>query len=534
MALYPLRETLKKELKKGVDVLVIGGGINGAGIVRDSALRGLRVGLVEKNDFASGTSSRSSKLIHGGLRYLEHLDFPLVYESGRERALLTALHPQLVKNTPFLFPVYRTDRFNIHFMDLGLWLYDALALFRNHGLHRKLRVPETLKREPALNTDGLTGALMYNDCRVNDAELVRQNVVSGLCHGAYPVNYMEALSLTPRNGRIDSVRVCDRLTGEEFDIPCRALVCAGGPWSNALYERLEGKKRSLLRLTKGIHLVVPNAKLPVQDAVVVNSNEDKRIIFIIPWDGWTLVGTTDTDYHEDLDSVLADKEDVRSLLALVNRLFPGYHLKTSDAVSVFAGLRPLVLSGGSASTVSRQDKIFQGPSGAYYIGGGKLTTYRNMAEKMVDRLLHGPLKDLKIQVRPCVTRRTPFVETPLSGNVSMDALNVHLNTRYGTQAAKIHNMIQNDALLARPAVPGLPFILAEIVYAARYELLANLTDFMRLRTDIFLKAPDNGRAAADLCARLLGKVLEWDETEIQIQIKAYGGFVEDQLHCLKP
>lgn len=501
MPYFSLREKIKGELAKGLDLLVIGGGINGAGILRDARLRGLNAGLVEKNDFASGASSRSSKLIHGGLRYLEHMDFSLVFESCRERTLLARLLPDLVRPTPFLFPIYKTDRIPLFFMDLGLWLYDTLALFRNFKLHRKVSAKEALEMEPGLNPKGLTGALLYYDAKVNDAELVMRNVTDALAQGAHPLNYAEVISVEKKDGRVCAAVVRDGIADETFTVPCKALICACGPWSNRMFELIEGRKRDLLRLTKGIHLVVPAERLPVKSAVVVNSNTDKRIIFIIPWEGRTLIGTTDTDYHGDIDAVYPDKSDVESVLALVNGVFPGLNLRAGESVSAFAGLRPLVLEKGGASTVSRKDRIFRGDSGAYFIGGGKLTTYRNMAEKAVDRVV----RETSVTAGPCRTRTLPLVQN----------------------RPAIDEFIRANPVLAEKIVPGLPTCYAEIPFAAKHALLASITDFFRLRTDIFLKSADNGMAALDRCASLLGEALGLDPEAVREQAAAYREWVEN-------
>jgi len=530
------RSDTLREFVNGLDLLVIGGGINGAGVFRDGAMRGLKTGLIEKSDFASGTSSRSSKLIHGGVRYLEHMEFGLVMESSIERTTLLRLLPDLVQPAPFILPVYKGDRHGLSVMDLGLWLYDALSFFRNFKLHKRLNKNETLNHLPTLKPDGLTGSVLYYDARVNDARLTLNNITSGTRHGGMALNHARAIKIEkhPTSAGFD-VWVQDELTREVHHVPCKALVCAVGPWTNRFFRVLEGFEKKVLRLTKGIHLLFPKKKFKTETAVVITSNDDRRIIFVIPWEEYTLVGTTDTDFEEDLDHVVATPEDARYLLERVNGFFPTLNLKASDAISAFAGLRPLLLANGSASTVSRKDKILKTKAGAFVIGGGKLTTYRRISEKTLNRVIKTLPFELQARLKSCATHLEPLVERPCTANivpVSADILD-YLTQRYGTGAESILRLIQEDFTLGDRIDSSLPFVFAEIPYTASEEMLLTVTDFFRLRTEIYLKAHDNGLSKTERAATLLGKALSLSPEAIKKQVQDYSDFVAQNKNCLQ-
>jgi glycerol-3-phosphate dehydrogenase len=539
---FPGRAEAFSALKKGVDVLVVGGGINGAGIFRDASLRNISAGLVEMNDFASGTSSRSSKLIHGGVRYLEHMDFGLVMESSLERTRLMRLLPDLIQPAPFLLPVFKDSPHGLFVMDLGLWLYDALAFFRNFHLHRVLNPREVLARFPELKQAGLRGGVLYYDCRVNDARLVINNIVSGCKNGGTAVNYAKVEKVVKADGKIVGAVVHDVLTGENHEIPCRVLVSAAGPWTNGFHKILEGVDGKILRLTKGIHLLFSQKRFKADMAAVITSRDDRRIVFVIPWEEYTLVGTTDTDFDGDPDAVFPDKSDVAYLLNLVNGFFPGLSLRAGDALSAFAGLRPLVLSGGSASSVSRKDKILKTASGAYLVGGGKLTTFRSISEKVVDRILRDLPLESRRRVGPCRTAACQLIDKPanMSGSRIGQALPArqdgsvldYLFSRYGSGAMEVLKDAAKDPRLAERLDPALPFIFAEIPYGVRHEMLLSITDFFRLRTEIFLKSSDNGLSCLEEALSLLGKALCLGPEEIRKQRVEYQSFLKQNLNCL--
>jgi glycerol-3-phosphate dehydrogenase len=528
-------------MKKGLDVLIVGGGINGAGILRDCAMRGISAGLVEKNDFASGTSSRSSKMIHGGLRYIEHLDFPMVLESCSERTILMNIEPELIKTTEFLFPVYLKDRYSLFTINLGLWIYDLLALFRNTRLHRKISKQTVQAIEPGLNPEGLAGGLLYYDCRVNDSRLVFNNIISAQALGGLALNYTDVTGVDQARGKEKIVFIRDRLNQEEYEISCRILVYAVGPWTNHFLRRMENQHKDLLRLTKGIHLIFSENTFKVNRAIIFNSNADRRVIFIIPWEEYTLVGTSDTDYSGNLDSVFPDRREVEGLLELVNQKFPKACLKPEQAISAFAGLRPLVLSSKSASTVSRRDRLFTSPFQNIILGGGKLTTYRKMAQRTVDEIIKALPRQKKLGFRLCQTHKATLLEKPFITEHDRAALKAsglehdivdYLIRRYSKNYRLIVEIARSAPELSKRICPELPFIYAEIIYGAEREMLVHITDFFRLRTEIFLKSKDNGLSMLEVAMDMLGGKIGLSEEEKEKQKQEYKDFMINNLRCL--
>ncbi len=374
------------------DVLVVGGGIVGAGVVRDAALRGLKVALVEQRDFAFGTSSRSSRLLHGGLRYLAQGRVGLVHEASVEKKVVHRIAPHLADPLPFIFPTYRGNRHWVLWqLKIGVKIYDLLCGGRNLGKSTWLSRAEVLKTVPELSPVNLNGAVRYYDGLTNDARLTLDTLRSAAKGGAVVVNYCRFVDAT--RGEHWTCTVTDQLTGRNLTVKARAVVNATGPWADGLPH-----SRVKLRATKGIHLVVDRARVPVPDTVVMT--EEKRILFAIPWGERTILGTTDTDYHGSLDRVLADAEDIRYVLGVTNQFFPGAKLQAGDVISAWAGLRPLIADPkGKPSDISRSHEIKNPEPGWWDVAGGKLTTYRLMAEQTVDRIV----REQKLTARKCVT-----------------------------------------------------------------------------------------------------------------------------------
>jgi glycerol-3-phosphate dehydrogenase len=377
------------QLGAPVDLLVIGGGITGAGIARDAARRGLSTALVEMEDFAYGTSSRSSKLVHGGLRYLEQYEFSLVFESVSERRILMDIAPHLVNPLGFLFPVYKSSRRGLWMINAGMWLYDGLSLFRSPKLHRTLKPSEVRTEEPALEATDLTGAPLYFDCATDDARLTLENALDAAKAGATVVTHARVTGFTKdERARITGVVVEDRQTGQLKQIRAGAVVNATGPWTDRTIS-MSAPQGALLRPTKGVHIVVDRSKLPVQNAVVAMHPKDGRVLFVIPWGDKSYVGTTDTDWTGDPADVWATSQDVDYLIDACRGYFPRHPLTRSDVICTWAGLRPLMAPPStegnlSESKVSREHSIVVGQDGLVTIAGGKLTTYRRMAAEVVD------------------------------------------------------------------------------------------------------------------------------------------------------
>ena len=383
------RDLARDRLTDGTfDLLVIGGGINGAGVARDAALRGLSVALIERDDFASGTSSRSSRLIHGGVRYLEHAYLHLVFEASRERRLLLRLAPELVHPLQFTWPLYRGARIPGWKLGAGLWLYDLLALFRNVGRHRRLSRAEALAAEPGLVTGNLQGGASYWDASTDDVRLTLANAVDATRHGAVLLNHATVSGLLFENGRAAGATVRDRFTGDVLTVRARVVMNATGPWSDTIHRLENPNAGAAVRGTKGVHIAVPAERVGNRGALIVLAPQDGREMFVLPSGAQTIIGTTDTVTAEHPDDVRASRAEVRYLLDAVNHYFPAAKLGDDDVVSAWAGIRPLIASGnaGDPATASREHEIVTGPRGVISVSGGKLTTYRAMSSQIVDRV----------------------------------------------------------------------------------------------------------------------------------------------------
>jgi glycerol-3-phosphate dehydrogenase len=517
-----------------VDLLVVGGGITGSGIARDAAMRGLAVGLVDAGDFARGTSSRSSRLVHGGLRYLEHGWLRLVFESSRERAVLLRTAPHLVRPAPFLFPIHAGGRVGRLTLAAGLWLYDALSLFRNVHRHRSYGRRGVRRLEPALRDQGLKGGFVYWDAQCDDARLTLATVRSAHRHGARVANYAAVTGFEKAAGQIRGVQLQDRVTGESRTLHARVVINATGPWTDRVRRLDEPSAAQLLRPTKGAHVVVPRHRIGHTDAFTLTSPLDGRVMFVLPWGDLSIVGTTDTDVAEVPDDPLADADDVTYLLRSANAYFPSARLNAGDVVAAWAGLRPLLDVPGTTSTaaVPREHRIVEDPSGLITIAGGKLTTYRSMAAEVVD---HAAKRLRRIDGR-VVARRAGTDAEPLPGGEVADldllardlvdegigaGVAVALVGRYGSEAVAVANLVRRDAALGEALVLGHPVIAAEVVYQARREMAMTVEDVLVRRTHLFHTHAQQAVAAAPRVARLLGRELGWDERENERQAQAY-------------
>jgi glycerol-3-phosphate dehydrogenase len=520
------------------DVLVVGGGINGAGIARDAAMRGLRTALIERADFGSGTSSRSSKLIHGGLRYLEEGHIRLVLEAVRERERMRRLAPHLVRPQEFVFPVYRDGPIGRVKLAAGLWAYDLLAGLWNVKRHRMLGREATLAAEPALRSEGLTGAGVYWDYRTDDARLVLETLLSAAQEGAVVVSYAELIEFVKEGGRIVGARVRDRIDDRETRIDARVVVNAAGPWVDRV-AALDVPSPPRLRLTKGVHVVVRRERVGNRAALVLNALEDGRVMFVIPWGAHSLVGTTDTDHPGGADvPATVEAADVRYLLETVNHYIPAARLTPDDVVGAFAGLRPLVApapgAGLSPSSVSREEEIFTSASGLVSIAGGKLTTYRLIAASVVDRVLQALRRSGDARrFPPSRTGDTPLpggrgdpvdlaaAALARDGHGLAPAVVGHLANRYGSRLEKLLGLVADDRRLGHPIVPSLPDAQAEVVEAVEHEWALTLEDVLRRRTQVALRVADAGAAAAEDVARLMAGPLGWDAETARTAVRAY-------------
>jgi glycerol-3-phosphate dehydrogenase len=503
-------------------VLIIGGGITGAGIARDAAMRGLTTILVDQHDLGSGTSSRSSRLIHGGLRYLEEGNLALVFEALRERRVLLGIAPHLVRPLAFVFPVHRGDRLPLWKIWAGIWVYDLLAAFRNVRWHRLLGKRALLKEEPMVRERGLEGGVRYFDAQCDDARLVVATARAAIQHGALVANYMAVEDLLRADGTVRGARLRDRRTGEEVAVHAHVVVNATGPWCDQLRRMEDPDATPILRPTKGVHVMVRRERLGHEAAVTLTSPIDGRVMFVMPWGEFSYIGTTDTDTTEHPDDVRATPEDVVYLLRSANAAFPNAHLAERDVLATWAGLRPLIAPGAAigASHVSREHLIEQGPGGMLTIAGGKLTTFRAMAAELVDRvatILH------QLDGRPRAPR-PPTDEEPLPGGEAHDlgplgqpGLELglfgetvdHIVRTFGSESAAVFNLVRERRELAAALSAGHPAIEAEVVHSARRELAQRVDDVLIRRIHLYYEAPDRGRSAARRTAELLGEELGW-------------------------
>ena len=499
------------------DVAIIGGGINGAAIARDAAMRGLSVALIDKGDFAGATSSRSSKLIHGGLRYLPQGHLRLVYQALRERERLRRLTaPHLVRPIHFLMPFFRGRRPGRHVIALGLALYDLMAWTPRAERHRRLTAAQVKLLEPGLRADGLTGGAGYYDGTGDDARLTLENVLDAAYHGAVTLNYVAVEAFTAARP-LRALTVRDQVDNTVINVTARSIVNAAGPWVDDLRRIDDPACPPIVRLTKGVHLIVAVARLPVRNPLVL-TDHDGRIVFLMPHDGYVLIGTTDTNFAGDRDQVAVEPADVAYLLDVINDALPGTALVAGDVAYGFAGLRALPRMAGDASpsSVSREELIVASPSGMITVAGGKLTTHRAIAEEVVDRLV----RDFALPARSCATRTLPLPGArPLGDEDASDdscwhglplATRGRLEARYGTRAVLVARLAAEREELAEPLAVGAPVIGAEVVFAARYELARTVADFLVRRTAMVWRAPAAARAAAPLVARLLASELGGD------------------------
>ncbi len=528
------------------DVVVVGGGITGAGIARDAALRGLSTAVVERNDFSFGTSSRSSKLVHGGLRYLKNGEFGLVHESTTERNLLTSkIAPNLVRPLPFLVPIWENSKPGLSLMKAVLFMYDALGEFKNFRHFKSLSVREMLKRAPALRRNGLKGGLVYYDSVTDDTRLTLECIIDAVNRGAVALSRVEATSVEFKDGRVYRLIARDLVNKREILIHARSIITATGIWSQETGRQLDltPSARLAIRPTKGTHIALPYEKFPIDSAVTMLAPQDKRAMFVIPWNGMTVLGTTDTDYQGDYGDVYASKWDVDYLLESARYNFQGFKATAADVVGTWAGLRPLIASEGSESTVSREHKIVEDDRGIITIAGGKLTTYRVMADqvlKAASRFFNKPLvKSTTDKVPlPCAVglqtecARKSLVDELMNSFDLPERTAACLVTNHGIRARSVAALSREDRTLLNPLVVGHPFIRAEVVAAVRWEMALTLEDVLLRRTPVFFLSRDEDGAVIKDAAEIMAKECGWTDTRKLLEIKTVMASKAHHLACL--
>ncbi|MDX1905746.1 MAG: glycerol-3-phosphate dehydrogenase/oxidase [Bacteroidia bacterium] len=508
------------------DLLVIGGGATGAGIALDAAARGLRVALAEKQDFAAGTSSRSTKLIHGGLRYLKQMEFKLVREVGLERATVHRLAPHLVVAEKMLLPLIKNGTYGRLMTQIGLQVYDILAGVTGSDRRVMLSAAQTLEKEPLLRADLVEGGGFYAEYRTDDARLVTELIKTAAARGAVCVNYLEVKDFIYEKGQVAGAICEDRIGASTLEIRARQVVNAAGPWVDELRSQNGSLKNKRLHLTKGVHIVVPHERLPLRQSVYFDV-PDGRMLFAIPRGKSTYIGTTDTDYQGSKEQPLITAEDVQYLIKGTHAIFPSAGLTEADVVSSWAGLRPLIHEEGkSASELSRKDEIFISPSGLISIAGGKLTGYRKMAERVVNRVARQLQQQARRAFARCQTKHivlaggqfadaqavtafqaSIFERLGPAGFTRQDA--AYLVHNYGTQVPDILDLME------QPTAEGL--VLAELAFGLEHEMVQTPVDFWVRRT---------GRLYFDI-----GSVYQHKNRVLEA-MKAHFGWSDDRTQAL--
>ncbi|HYC52505.1 MAG TPA: glycerol-3-phosphate dehydrogenase/oxidase [Gemmatimonadaceae bacterium] len=472
------------------DALVIGGGITGAGIARDAATRGLSVALVEKSDFGSGTSSRSSRLVHGGVRYLEHGHLHLVFEASTERRRLLRLAPGLVRPLPFVWPVYEGQRLPLWKLVAGLTLYDALALFQNVERHRRFTRGDVLDAEPRLRSEGLRGGVRYFDAATDDARLTLANVIDAADLGAAVANHVTFAGSSFGANGIHVAIMEDALTGDRFEVRARVLVNAGGPWSDSVASLAGQATASKVQGSKGAHIAVKRDRVGNQEAITLVHPRDGRVMFALPSGTHAIIGTTDSFTDVSPDEIRASETDVAYLLDAANAFFPDARLTRDDVIAGWAGIRPLMPSRGSAVQASREHAITRA-GGIVTVTGGKLTTYRVMASEVVD------------------------------------AVRVALQMPRATGTTKNRPLpAPNAREEGREIEVGLPYRMSAMHHAVTHEFARTLGDLLIRRTHVAYETRDNGRAAARRVADAIAPLLQWDAAARTRELARYDAEVD--------
>jgi glycerol-3-phosphate dehydrogenase len=520
-----------------LDVLVVGAGIVGAGVALDAVSRGLSTALLEQRDYASGTSSRSSKLVHGGLRYLEMFDFALVREALRERGLLlNRIAPHLVRPVPFLYPLHHT--WERPYVGAGVALYDAMALAGSRAGKYPLGVPrhkhlfrrQVARMAPDLRTDELTGAIRYYDCQVDDARLVVTIARTAAAYGAHIASRTRVTGFLRDGDRVVGVRARDLENDVDLEIRARVVINAAGVWTDEIQEMVGGRGALHVEASKGIHLVVPRDRIRSETGFITKT--EKSVLFVIPWGRHWIIGTTDTPWQLDLAHPAASRADIDYVLGHVNKLLKT-PLDHDDVEGVYAGLRPLLKGEVDAtSKISREHTVVAPMPGLVLIAGGKLTTYRVMARDAVD-IAGRTLRRYSGEVGPSITDRVPLLgaqgfETRTNQRVALAraaGLDIrwidHLLRRYGGLVDEILPMLQERPELAEPLIHAEDYLCGEVVYAVTHEGARHLDDVLTRRTRISIETFDRGVLCAPQVAELMGSVLDWDEFRIDEEVDHY-------------
>jgi glycerol-3-phosphate dehydrogenase len=526
-------EQLQSEI---FDLVIIGGGINGAGIARDAASRGMKVALVEASDFTSGTSSRSSKLVHGGIRYLENMEFGLVFEALNERTKLFELAPHLVHPLRFMIPLYDSSRVGMFKMGLGMWLYDALSLFQAPEFHERLNAADSVERMPILKPSGLKGSYVYSDAYMDDDRLVIETLRAAHEDSAVSINYTKAIEVKySKENKFESLVVKDQLSNQTFQVQGRHMIGSVGPWTDEMGFELFSDWKKHLRTTKGIHLTLTKDRLPLSSAVVMAAEKSDRIVFGIPRHEMVIIGTTDTDFKGSPGEVGATSEDVKYLIDIVNSYFPGANLTEADIVSSYAGVRPLIYDGAQTEgKTSREHSIWQDPRGLTFVAGGKYTTYRLMSEQVVEKALN----DFSVADR--VRFANSKTNQPLNAHVESQRYHdiknqvLQIAERFSFPVDETRWLVERygaEALLIFERTSHLTSVWEKEAHQAiHFTMCDRILDFMTRRVPLFLSLPDHGVSELESISRVFASELKLSETQRKQQIQTYLDYIKKELH----
>jgi glycerol-3-phosphate dehydrogenase len=537
------RENIKTRLKETeYDVIVIGAGITGAGVAREGAMRGLKIALVDMQDFAEGTSSRSSKLAHGGIRYLSHGEMDLVKEATTERNWMQAHIPHLIRPIPFLFVNWEGGKYNERSIKSAVKIYDFLSdkdqEFKNYKQHQWYSAEEVLELEPKIKKEGNKGGAVYYDCNVDDARLTIETLKEAVIRGADIINYCEAVDYSIEDGKITGVKCKDREDGEEFEIKGTLVVNATGIWSDDLLNVYPDEvPEPLIRPTKGVHLTYKREDVGNEMATIITSITDERAFFVLPRGDYTIIGTTDTDYNDDLANPYCNKDDADYLIKSVRYYFPDAKLEYKDyLLETYAGIRPLVKEKGkSESDVSRKHVIFFNENGLLTIAGGKLTTWRAMAEDLFNEVEEKNIfpdikreKGFSKQKFAIAIEKDDWEEKRKEYNINIDdKVADHLYMQYGLGALEILKLIEENPDLKDPIVDENEFIKAEVLYSLRYEITPHLIDVFCRRTEMSLFINHKKQfEAAKTVADIMAEEYSWNDAKKEQEIQQYIDYVK--------
>lgn len=510
-------DCLTKLKSEVFDLVIVGGGITGAGVARDAASRGLRVAVIEAKDFSYGTSSRSSKLIHGGIRYLENLEFGLVFEALSERKILFEIAPHMVHPLKFVIPIYQSSRVGMFKMGLGMWLYDVLSLFDAPESHERWDEDQTMSRLPLLNPKALCGSYAYYDAYMDDDRLTLETLRSAQSLGAVCVNYARVIGRNHKADFTTGLLVRDEVSGEEFEVKGHHFVGSVGPWTDLFGKQTLSSWQKTLRPTKGVHITLDRNRLPLKEAIVMIDDEKNRIVFGIPRHEMIIIGTTDTDYPGDPSDVKTDPKDVEYLLEVAAEYFPGANLTSKDILASYSGVRPLVFDGAaSEGKTSREHKIWGDPRNFTFVAGGKYTTYRHMAEQIVDFAIDALPEEVRARTGRSSTKEPLNPKASLASfskaRAVLDSGQWPLPSEEMRLLCERHGLEFLDVLKAGENRGFTSIWEYEALHAIRNTMCQHLDDFLIRRVPLFLATKDHGARFWPQILKVFSEELAWDKS----------------------